>query len=471
MAGGELTFSRNSPAENFLNREALEEPEVSDVEELKESLKNGLFDARRKITFLRKELKEKQDNLDVERSMRETAEKELANISMNGHRDHSTPNNGSPTRSLRHSTKRLNRSSPSRLDQSRRGEERSVTPNLHLGNMETMIEELKSARLLNQTLTEKLSQAENELDQVLISKEEMEIELEASVTARGAALVDKLYTAQKVREDAMNVRMKLLIDEKEELQKRLRKLEKDHGFDSGVDTGSGLYDELQQDQLSMNEVLGRLSSNGQSSNAIEYNGGTLIERLNQAQTTNKLKSSESFKQIKDERDQAVNQISNLKDELSEVQKERELYETQHRKNEKNRLKAIQNQLKAVINERDEAQERSLQLEDEIEKIRLQFSLKNSLSQEESLKHQFNTTLNDFEKRLQEKERELNLAQTSYDEMVEKLSASTREKNSLVKQLEDTREKLNDEQKRAERSERLVEVLRRRKTISISDTID
>ena len=79
-----------------------------------------------------------------------------------------------------------------------------------------------------------------------------------------------------------------------------------------------------------------------------------------------------------------------------------------------------------------------------------FSLKNSLSQEESLKHQFNTTLNDFEKRLQEKERELSLAQTSYDEMVEKLSASTREKNSLVKQLEDTRERLNDEQKRAER---------------------
>ena len=35
-------------------------------------------------------------------------------------------------------------------------------------------------------LTEKLSQCEQELDQVLISKEETEVELEASVTARGA---------------------------------------------------------------------------------------------------------------------------------------------------------------------------------------------------------------------------------------------------------------------------------------------
>ena len=44
-----------------------------------------------------------------------------------------------------------------------------------------------------------------------------------------SALVDKLYTAQKVREEAMNARMKLLIDEKEELYSRIRKLEKDSG--------------------------------------------------------------------------------------------------------------------------------------------------------------------------------------------------------------------------------------------------
>jgi len=44
------------------------------------------------------------------------------------------------------------------------------------------------------------------------------------------ALVDKLYTAQKVREEAMTTRMKLLLDEKEELYKRIRRLERDHGY-------------------------------------------------------------------------------------------------------------------------------------------------------------------------------------------------------------------------------------------------
>ena len=58
MAGGGGHF-RNSPVESFLKRESLEDQDVSDVEELKESLKNGLGDARKKITLLRKELKEK----------------------------------------------------------------------------------------------------------------------------------------------------------------------------------------------------------------------------------------------------------------------------------------------------------------------------------------------------------------------------------------------------------------------------
>ena len=47
---------------------------------------------------------------------------------------------------------------------------------------------------------------------------------------RFLALVDKLYTAQKVREDAMVTRMKILVDEKDELYKRIRKFEKDQGY-------------------------------------------------------------------------------------------------------------------------------------------------------------------------------------------------------------------------------------------------
>lgn len=93
--------------------------------------------------------------------MRETAEKELANLSINGHhRGHSTPTSpikSRPDNNNKHlsvNNRSRNTPSPSRLDDTGRGGgARSTTPNLHLGNMETMIEELKSARLLNRTVT------------------------------------------------------------------------------------------------------------------------------------------------------------------------------------------------------------------------------------------------------------------------------------------------------------------------------
>ena len=41
------------------------------------------------------------------------------------------------------------------------------------------------------------------------------------------ALVDKIYHAQKERDDAMNARLRLARDEKDELINRLRRLEKE----------------------------------------------------------------------------------------------------------------------------------------------------------------------------------------------------------------------------------------------------
>ena len=67
-----------------------------------------------------------------------------------------------------------------------------------------------------------------------------------------------------------------------------------------------------------------------------------------------------------------------------------------------------------------------------------------------MKHQFNSTLNDFETRLQEKDREIALAQKSYDELAAKMNAVTSEKSSLLSQLEDARERLKTEEKRADR---------------------
>ena len=44
-----------------------------------------------------------------------------------------------------------------------------------------------------------MSQAETELDQVLLSKDEREVELEASLTARGAPTVSDIFSLKNVQ--------------------------------------------------------------------------------------------------------------------------------------------------------------------------------------------------------------------------------------------------------------------------------
>lgn len=60
----------------------------------------------------------------------------------------------------------------------------------------------------------------------------------------------------------------------------------------------------------MNEILTQLSSGGatKTNNAVDYNGDAIVERFNQVQSASRLKSSQSFRQLKDERDKAVNEV-------------------------------------------------------------------------------------------------------------------------------------------------------------------
>jgi len=416
---------------------SIEEGRENDLENIKESLKVGLLDARQKVTFLRNELKEKQKSLDRERDMRERAEHELTNISLNRPPTHPTP------------------SSPHMRRQ-------NMSFNGHK-NIDGMVDELNSAKMLNRSLTSKLSQAEKDIEILKQSKEDMKLEMEAASAARGAMLVEKIYRAQKEREAAILNQSKLLSEEKQELLNRLKLKDQDHGFDSGVDTGSIFGEEIFNNPNQLH-----LGNNG--SRAIEFHGDVIIDRLNTAQSSNKRKSVEELKRLKDERDTSRNLVERLQQELKALQHEQEMTESQHRKNEKNSLKAMQNQLKTVMSERDEALAKVSHLLDELEQLKIQQSLKNSLSQEKHLRDQFNTTLDEFETKLSDKDIEINRFQHSYDEQTSKLNNTIREKNAMAEQLRDLLQQAKEDKEKAERSERLVAVMRRHRTKSISETL-
>ena len=78
------------------------------------------------------------------------------------------------------------------------------------------------------------------------------------------------------------------------------------------------------------------------------------------------------------------------------------------------------------------------------------SLHRSLSQEESLRDQFNHTMNNFETRLRARDTDMQQAQRSYDEVVEKLKAVSQERNNLAKQLEESSKMRRREKDRADK---------------------
>ncbi len=86
----------------------------------------------------------------------------------------------------------------------------------------------------------------------------------------------------------------------------------------------------------------------------------------------------------------------------------------------------------------------------IKSCSLVFSLHKSLSQEHSLRDQFNTTMDNFEEKIKQKEGEIQLAQRSYDEVVAKLNAAIREKTVMASQLQDTLQQLKDEKSKSDK---------------------
>ena len=79
-----------------------------------------------------------------------------------------------------------------------------------------------------------------------------------------------------------------------------------------------------------------------------------------------------------------------------------------------------------------------------------FSLHRSLSQEQTLRDQFNATMDTFESKLLESENELALAQNNTKELVSRVQALSREKEVLSSQLNEAVSGQRNEKERADK---------------------
>lgn len=227
-------------------------------------------------------------------------------------------------------------------------------------------------------------------------------------------------------------------------------------FDSGVDS---VYDE-EETEPTMRSLFGRLTAS-ETPELIDKNGHLMATKIRTVQKNRKKMVTEELKAVIAERDTAVEKVKALEAEVVNLRKEIELMKNQHMLMDKQRVKAIQSQSIQAQQERDIALKKSKRLEEEMETIRVYYSLHRSLSQEQSLRDQFNQTMDSFETRLRARDADIQQAQCSYDGVVEKLKAVSQERTTLAKQLEEASKNRRREKERADKLERLVGVLRKR----------
>ncbi|EDO45863.1 predicted protein [Nematostella vectensis] len=414
--------------------------DMDEVEEMKQNVRSVMQGARRKMANLRLDVEERDKLLESEKKLREQMERELANKTAELYKERAKALSRSPEET-RYS------SFDTSLDYNGNV--------LHRGDLEAS---------LNHQLTEKLAEAESEILASRMSRDNLISQVEQKIAARGAALVEKIYQAQKERDAAMAARLRLAGDEKDDLMSRIRRIEKDQaGFDSGVDS---VYDE--DDDKSMRELFGRLATL-ESPRSIDKQGSRMAERLRASQKQTRQETADELKVVLEERDAAVAKTKILESEISKLQKELEMVKNQYKLSEKHRQKTNQAQLLSAQHERDALLRKTKRLEEELETIRVYYSLHRSLSQENSLRDQFNTTMDSFESRLRAREGELVVAQRSYDDLAAKLRSVSTERNTLANQVQDLSKNYHLEKERADKLERLVSVLRKRNntgTISV-----
>ncbi|XP_028393519.1 mirror-image polydactyly gene 1 protein-like [Dendronephthya gigantea] len=411
-----------------------EKSQHEDMFEIKQNVTRTLKDARRKLNDLRSEVDRKDD-------MIRQARFEGTDRSMK--KDEST----------RYSPGRSNYTFQDHNNNGRDSEEL-----LH--------DEVKVLDSLNDRLMEKLARTESKLEEARLYQDEVSLEAEAKIAAKGAALVDKIYKAQKERDAAVLSRLRLANEERDEVLARMKRLEQEQqGFDSGVDS---VYDDEDLD-MNMKQLFKKLVAS-ETGASIDRHGDMLVAKYKKHGKAKQIMAAEEIQALIDERDDALRKVETLEKEVESLQREKELMKHQFKFAEKTRIKSGQAQLMAAQKDKGDSQQRIKELEDEIQNYRVYYSLHRSLSQEQTLRGQFNATMDTFESKLNERENELAISQNNTKELVARLQDLAKEKEVLSSQLAEALSAQRKEKDKADKLERLVSVLRKRITNSGNQTL-
>ncbi|XP_061172527.1 uncharacterized protein LOC133181893 [Saccostrea echinata] len=307
-----------------------------------------------------------------------------------------------------------------------------------------LLSELDAAKAQNKRLAEKLAQTEHDLETSRLKLKTKDVDSKGNTDSSAAAgMVQEVHTAQRKREESMMGRMKLNSQEKEEALRRLRELERrlDEGYSDNTDLSD--FDDPDEDEVT--EGIDNLLSQIDSNYGIDKKYNSFLRRLELVKQRQREITEEEMNTLLEERDIALMRARKLEEELLKYQKENTS------SNSEQHLRA---KLAILQQERDLALAQNRQLADEIQTIRIYYSLHKSLTSESQPEDEVNS-LHPFKSTMS------NNTEKEKHHLVEQLAEERREKSHLQMELEKMEAQIGENAREHERLNNLVAALRRK----------
>nr|XP_045011076.1 mirror-image polydactyly gene 1 protein isoform X2 [Jaculus jaculus]XP_045011077.1 mirror-image polydactyly gene 1 protein isoform X2 [Jaculus jaculus]XP_045011078.1 mirror-image polydactyly gene 1 protein isoform X2 [Jaculus jaculus]XP_045011079.1 mirror-image polydactyly gene 1 protein isoform X2 [Jaculus jaculus] len=317
-----------------------------------------------------------------------------------------------------------------------------------------LLKELEILRLSNKKLQENLIKEDKEHRKLKLKLDLQEKATEAKIAEKTAALVEEVYFAQRERDAAIMCRLQLAIRERDDAIARAKHMEMSLNVLENINP--------EENDMTLQELLNRIN-NADTGRAIQKNGAIIVDRIYKTKECKKRITAEEMNAVIEERDAALSQCKRLEQELHHLkeQKQTSANNMRHLTAENNQERALKAKLLSMQQARETAVEQYKMLEEEIQTLRVYYSLHKSLSQEENLKDQFNHTLSTYEEALKNRESIVSITQQQNEELATQLQQALTDKANVESQLQCALEASQVANEKVQKLERLVDVLRKK----------
>ncbi|XP_043553779.1 mirror-image polydactyly gene 1 protein isoform X2 [Chiloscyllium plagiosum] len=317
-----------------------------------------------------------------------------------------------------------------------------------------LLKELNAVAESNKKLQDKLSEKEHELEILKLDTELQEKAAEAKIAEKATVLVEEIYHAQKERDAAVMARLRLANEERDEALIRAKWLEQ---------TFEGLENiNPEENDMTLQELLNRIN-NANTRRSIDQNEDLIVDRIRKARERKKKITAEEINAVIEERDCALERCKQLEQELHLLKEQNQALanSTTQLMTENNQERALKTELLTVQKERDRALERCKEQEEEIQTLRLYYSLHKSLSQEVPVTDQFNIALSTYDEALCATKDIMSATHHENEDLANQLQLAVVEQANMKIKLQQALEAKIQLSEKVQKLERLVDVLRKK----------